>query len=55
MLRVVVISPFFSWDNDHPPRTSYNESVIYEAHVKGLTKTHRDIPEEFARLFPDPS
>jgi isoamylase len=46
MPKSVVISPFFDWDNDRPPRTPYNESVIYEAHVKGLTIAHPDIPEE---------
>jgi isoamylase len=46
MPKSVVISPFFDWDNDRPPRTPYNESVIYEAHVKGLTIGHPSIPEE---------
>jgi isoamylase len=45
MPRSVVISPFFNWDNDRHPRTAYSESVIYEAHVKGLTMTHPEIPE----------
>ena len=43
--KSVVISPFFDWDNDRAPRTPYNETVIYEAHVKGLTQTHPGIPE----------
>jgi glycogen operon protein len=46
MSKSVVVSPFFDWDNDRHPRTPYNETVIYEAHVKGLTMTHPDIPEE---------
>src|SRR3954447_25877772 len=46
MPKSVVISPFFSWDNDRHPRTPYNETVVYEAHVKGLTKTHPGIPED---------
>ena len=45
MPKSVVISPFFDWDNDRHPRTPYNETVIYEAHVKGLTQTHPGIPE----------
>jgi glycogen operon protein len=45
MPKSVVISPFFSWDNDRHPRTPYAETVVYEAHVKGLTYTHPDIPE----------
>jgi glycogen operon protein len=45
-MRSVVISPFFDWGNDRPPRTPYADTVIYEAHVKGLTRTHPDIPPE---------
>jgi isoamylase len=47
----VVVSPFFDWANDRPPRTPYNESVIYEAHVKGLTMRHPDIPEELRGTY----
>ena len=36
----VVTNPFFDWGNDRPPGHAYHETVIYEAHVKGLTKTH---------------
>jgi isoamylase len=42
----VVINPFFDWATDRPPRTPYHETVIYEAHVKGMTQTHPGIPEE---------
>jgi len=42
----VVVSPFFDWDGDRKPRTPYHQSVIYEAHVKGLTQLHPDVPEE---------
>ncbi|HYS34417.1 MAG TPA: glycogen debranching protein GlgX [Pseudonocardiaceae bacterium] len=41
----IVVSPFFDWANDRQPRTPYNETVIYEAHVKGLTINHPDVPE----------
>jgi glycogen operon protein len=51
MSKCVVISPFFDWDNDRSPRTPYNETVIYETHVKGLTKTHPDIPEEIRGTY----
>jgi glycogen operon protein len=46
MMTSVVINPFFDWQNDRPPRTPYHETVIYEAHVKGLTIEHPDLPEE---------
>jgi glycogen operon protein len=45
-MRSVVVSPFFDWGADRAPRIPYHESVIYEAHVKGLTKLHPDIPEQ---------
>jgi isoamylase len=51
MPKSVVISPFFDWDNDRHPRTPYNETVIYEAHVKGLTMTHPGIPEEIRGTY----
>jgi isoamylase len=51
MSKSVVISPFFDWDNDRNPRTPYNDTVIYEAHVKGLTKTHPGIPEEMRGTY----
>jgi glycogen operon protein len=42
----VVINPFFDWGDDRPPRTPYHETVIYEAHVRGLTMRHRAVAEE---------
>ena len=42
----VVINPFFDWDRDRPPRIPYNETVIYEAHVKGMTMRHPVIPAD---------
>ncbi|WP_067131328.1 glycogen debranching protein GlgX [Microtetraspora malaysiensis] len=46
MPKNVVINPFFDWGNDRPPRTPYHETVIYEAHVRGLTMRHPDVPPE---------
>ncbi len=40
----VVINPFFDWGHDRPPNHEYHESVIYEAHVKGLTELHPGVP-----------
>ncbi len=42
----VVINPFFDWEGDRAPSIPYNESVIYEAHVKGMTQLHPEVPEE---------
>ncbi|MEV7190303.1 glycogen debranching protein GlgX [Streptomyces sp. NPDC093510] len=46
MMTSVVVNPYFDWGDDRPPRTPYHETVIYEAHVKGLTMLHPDLPEE---------
>jgi glycogen operon protein len=51
MMKSVVINPFFDWQNDRHPHTPYAETVIYEAHVKGLTMTHPDIPEELRGTY----
>jgi isoamylase len=51
MSKSVVISPFFDWENDRPPRIPYADTVIYEAHVKGLTQTHPDIPEDIRGTY----
>ncbi|MCD2195516.1 glycogen debranching protein GlgX [Actinomycetospora endophytica] len=49
--KAVVVNPFFDWHDDRPPRTPYHETVIYEAHVKGLTYLHPDIPEEMRGTY----
>ena len=46
MPRNVVINPYFDWGDDRPPRTPYHETLIYEAHVRGLTMLHPDVPAE---------
>ncbi|QNS02745.1 glycogen debranching protein GlgX [Streptomyces xanthii] len=40
----VVTDPSFDWGDDKPPRRPYAETVVYEAHVRGLTRTHPDVP-----------
>ena len=51
MPKSVVINPFFDWGIDHPPRRPYADSIIYEAHVKGLSKLHPGIPEELRGTY----
>lgn len=43
--RSVVVHEVFDWEHDAPPRIPWGNTVIYEAHVKGLTWLHPDIPE----------
>lgn len=47
----VVVNPYFDWDNDRPPRHDYSETIIYEAHVKGLTMQHPEIPKEIRGTY----
>ena len=46
MMLGVVVNPFFDWTGESSPNIAYNDTVIYEAHVKGLTELHPEIPEE---------
>ena len=43
--KCVVVESAFSWGDDKHPRTPWNRTVIYEAHVKGMTMLHPDVPE----------
>jgi glycogen operon protein len=46
-----VIDSAFTWGIDAPPRTSWERTVLYEAHVKGFTKQHPAVPEEFRGTY----
>jgi isoamylase len=50
-LLSVVVNPFFDWGQDRAPRHEYHNTVIYEAHVKGMTMLHPDIPEEIRGTY----
>ena len=49
--KCIVSSPHFDWANDRPPLVPMNETVIYEAHVKGMTARHPDVPEELRGTY----
>lgn len=51
MPKSVVVNPYFDWGNDAPPRIPYHRSVIYEAHVRGLTMRLPGIPEELRGTY----
>lgn len=42
--KSVVVNDAFDWGDDAPPATPWGETVIYEAHVRGLTRQHPQIP-----------
>ncbi len=43
MLKSVVDDDMFDWGDDHPPDVPWSHTVIYEAHVRGLTAMREDI------------
>ncbi|MGO1078196.1 glycogen debranching protein GlgX [Inquilinus sp. CA228] len=43
--KSVVIDPAHDWEGDEAPRTPWSDTVIYEAHVRGLTMRHPGVPE----------
>ena len=47
----VVVHDDFDWRGDAPPAVPWHETVIYEAHVKGLTMLHPEIPEEIRGTY----
>ena len=49
--KSVVIESAFSWGDDKHPRTPWNRTVIYEAHVKGMTMLHPDVPKELRGTY----
>ncbi|MGZ4618122.1 MAG: glycogen debranching protein GlgX [Frankiaceae bacterium] len=51
MMKSVVINPFFDWSSDRRLDRPYSDSLIYEAHVKGLTKLHPGIPENIRGTY----
>jgi glycogen operon protein len=51
MLRCEVIDPAFSWGNDRPPCTPWDETVIYELHVKGFTRRHPNIADHLRGTY----
>ena len=51
VFRSVVHNPYFDWSNDRHPDTPLHETVIYEAHVKGLTRCHPDVPESLRGTY----
>ena len=51
MPKCVVIDPAATWGPDIRPRTPWAETIIYEAHVKGMTARHPEVPPELRGTF----
>jgi glycogen operon protein len=51
MPKCVVVSPYFDWEQDRPPKIPLSDSIIYEVHVKGFTHCHPDVPKELRGTY----
>src|SRR5438093_4419260 len=51
MPKCVVVDPSFTWEDDAPPRTAWNRTVIYECHVRGMTMLHPGVPDHLRGTF----
>ena len=49
--RCQVVDTAFSWGDDRPPRTPWQDTVIYELHVKGFTQLHPEVPEQLRGTY----
>jgi isoamylase len=49
--RSVVVDHTFDWGDDAAPRTPWSKTVVYEAHVKGMTRLHPLLPEAHRGTF----
>jgi glycogen operon protein len=49
--KCVVVDGLFPWGDDRRPRVPWNRTVIYEAHVRGMTMRHPDIPEHLRGTY----
>jgi glycogen operon protein len=51
MPKSVVVDQAFDWGSDHPPRTPWHKTIVYETHVKGFTKRHPKLPERLRGTY----
>ena len=47
----LVIDPHFDWGGDKNLNLPFHELIVYEAHVRGLTMQHPDLPEELRGTY----
>lgn len=50
-MKSAVVNPYFDWGNDQHPNTPYHDSVIYEAHVRGMTNLNKDVPPQIRGTY----
>ncbi|MEP6692485.1 MAG: alpha-amylase family glycosyl hydrolase, partial [Gemmatimonadaceae bacterium] len=49
--KSIVVDSAFTWGNDRLLQIPWNRTVIYEAHVKGMTIMHPDVPEQLRGTY----
>jgi isoamylase len=49
--KCVVVDQSYDWEGDKPPDIPFHKTIIYEAHVKGFTQLHPDIPEQIRGTY----
>ena len=49
--RSRVIDPAFTWGRHQKPLVPWEKTIVYEAHVKGLTKLHPKVPEKLRGTY----
>ncbi len=47
----VVVEERFEWGDDRPPQIPWVETIIYETHVKGISKLHPEVPEDLRGTY----
>lgn len=50
-MKSVVVREEFDWVDDNPRCTPWQDTVIYEMHVRGFTKLHPEIPQEIRGTY----
>ena len=43
--KCVVVDTTFDWQGDEHPKTPWNQTIIYEVHLKGFTQQHPKVPK----------
>jgi isoamylase len=47
----IVVNPEFDWGTEKNPNLPFHELIVYEAHVRGLTIQHPEVPEELRGTY----
>ena len=46
-----VVDTAFTWGDDRRPNVAWNDTIVYEMHVRGFTMRHPDVPPQFRGTF----